>query len=215
MTTRDKAGTPRRVLDLFCGAGGAAMGLHRAWPEAEIVGVDIKPQPRYPFKFILGDAMAFPLEGFDFAWASPPCQKYSATAVWHGREHPDCLPGTRQRLMASRLAWVIENVVGAPMRSDFLLCGSHFGQPRMRRHRLFEVSWNGPHISPQCQHSKEVAITICGHGGRAAGKFHNSPSVWREVMGIPWMNRHELSEAIPPAYSQYIAEQFTKEANRG
>jgi DNA (cytosine-5)-methyltransferase 1 len=105
-----------RILDLFCGAGGAAMGLHRAFPEAEIVGVDIKPQPHYPFKFVLDDAMTYPLEGFDFIWASPPCQAYSRLKnAWNARQHEKLIPATRERLMGADAFWVIENVVGAEL----------------------------------------------------------------------------------------------------
>jgi len=131
---------PKRVLDLFCGAGGAAMGLHRAWPDAEITGVDIKPQPRYPFKFVLADALTFPLERYDFIWASPPCQAY--TCVWRGQEHrrlsyPDLIGPVRERLAPHPLT-VIENVPGAPLRADAMLEGSQFDLDIIRR-RIFEI----------------------------------------------------------------------------
>lgn len=132
---------PRRVLDLFCGAGGAAMGLHRAWPGAKIVGVDIKTQPRYPFTFIQADAMTFPLDGFDFVWASPPCQRYTQM-LNHGltprAKHPDLVARTRERL--SIVPHIIENVMSAPIRRDVVLCGEMFGL-RVIRHRAFECSF--------------------------------------------------------------------------
>lgn len=213
-----------RVLDLFCGAGGAAMGLHRAWPDAEIVGVDINPQPRYPFKFVQGDALHYldgTLRGFDFIWASPPCQKYSIAGHNQrrdGKVYQDLVAVTRFGLEQSGKPWVIENVPGAPVRPDFILCGSQFGLP-MARHRLFECSFaNG--LRPSCSHAKEI-ITVCGHGtpqwmrqSRIRKGLYPNISVEqkREAMGIDWMNRGELAQAVPPAYSQYIAEQFEAES---
>lgn len=121
-----------RVLDLFCGAGGAAMGLHRMWPDAEIIGVDIKPQPRYPFTFILTDAMTFSLNGYDFIWASPPCQGYSWTShIYHcqQRPYPKLIEDMRRQLSNAGVSYVIENVPGAPLISPLLLCGTMFGLP--------------------------------------------------------------------------------------
>lgn len=218
-----------RVLDLFCGAGGAAMGLHRAWPDAEIVGVDIKPQPRYPFKFVQDDAIRYRLKGFDFIWASPPCQKYCAlNTMPNRREHPDLVGILRQKLRRSHKSWVMENVFGAPLRFPLLLCGSFFGLRAnngyaLRRHRWFESSsliLNGY----QCRHSQK---TVGVYGGKARdialekrhyaqdkatrGKPNGvvlSKKTAFEAMGIDWMTMDELSEAIPPAYSEYIARQF-------
>src|SRR3989304_1640190 len=104
-----------RLLDLFCGAGGAAMGYHRAG--FEVVGVDINPQKHYPFEFHQADAMTYPLDGFDAIHASPPCQHYSVTKSapnCDGSKHPDLLPSTRARLLKQKAPWVVENVVGAP-----------------------------------------------------------------------------------------------------
>lgn len=209
-----------RVLDLFCGAGGAAMGLHQAWPDAEIVGVDIKPQPRYPFTFVHGDAMTYPLEGFDFIWASPPCQKYSTAALSHrmnGREYSDLVVATRERLCKSGIPWVMENVPRSPLRKDLVLCGSNFGL-KVVRHRIFEFYDGRTWKMPPCNHPPDV-VTVCGHGTprwvmnqREARGFRANPLIAekRKEMGIDWMNRGELSQAIPPAYSRYIAEQFLK-----
>jgi hypothetical protein len=114
-----------RLLDLFCGAGGAAVGYHRAG--FDVVGVDINPQPRYPFEFHQADAMTFPLDGFDAIHASPPCQAYShGTPPDKRSNHPDLLDATRDRLNAAGLPWVIENVPRAPLRSPVILCGSQF-----------------------------------------------------------------------------------------
>src|SRR5437899_6206203 len=129
-----------KVLDLFCGAGGAAMGLHRAWPDADILGVDIVPQPRYPFRFIQADAMTFPLEDYDFVWASPPCQDHMRSRNHEHHGTAWVLDGIRQRLMAGEKPWVIENVPGAKMRVDQRLCGCMFALPNLRRERWFETS---------------------------------------------------------------------------
>lgn len=205
------------AIDLFCGAGGAAMGLHRAG--FDVVGVDKKPQPRYPFRFIQGDATNPPvdLRCADYIWASPPCQKYSIAAHNNrrdGTEYPDLVAPVRDMLKASGKPWTIENVMGAPVRPDLILCGSHFDLP-IARHRLFELSWFMLH-APVCSHAADL-ITVVGHGtpswarkARIAKGLHPnfSAAVKRKAMGIEWMNREELSQAIPPAYSEFIARAF-------
>jgi DNA (cytosine-5)-methyltransferase 1 len=213
--------SPLRILDLFCGAGGAAMGLHRAWPQAEITGVDIIPQPRYPFRFIQADAMSFPLEGFDFIWASPPCQRYARIGAVHGNreKHPDLIEPVRAALESSGIPWVLENVPDSKMENAVTLCGSMFGLgaagaldgiPRqLRRHRLFRASFS---ISPPaCTHQGEP-IGVYGRGGpQRAGRnrgYMGGKREREEAMEINWMERKELSNAIPPAYSEYIARAF-------
>jgi DNA (cytosine-5)-methyltransferase 1 len=105
-----------RLLDLFCGAGGCSVGYHRAG--FEVVGVDINPQPNYPYEFHQADAMTYPLDGFDAIHASPPCQAHSAMSVmWNAREHPDLVAATRARLVATGLPYVIENVASSRRRS--------------------------------------------------------------------------------------------------
>ncbi len=202
-----------KALDLFCKAGGASMGLHRAG--FDVTGVDIQPQPNYPFKFIQADAMTFNLSGFDLIWASPPCQAYSQSATSQrnaGKSYPDLLPSVRVRLESSGIPWIIENVPGAPMRCDVLLCGSMFGL-RLIRHRLFETNHRELILTPPCQHPK-LAICVVGNGtpswvrAQNGGKCFSIAEV-RAAMGIDWMNRNELSQAIPPAYSQFLAEQLT------
>jgi len=188
-----------KALDLFCGAGGAGMGIHMAG--FEVTGVDIKPQPRYPFKFIQADAMTFPLDGYDFIWASPPCQAFTNARVIHGREHPDLLTPTRERLKATDCPWIIENVPGAPMRADVVMCGSLIGQPRLKRHRLFEFWVPTLILLPSCSHADEI-ISVFGHGGH----IYHGVDDWREVMGIDWMTRDELAQAIPPAYSKFLCQ---------
>jgi DNA (cytosine-5)-methyltransferase 1 len=197
-----------RLLDLFCGAGGAAMGYHRAG-FTEIVGVDIAPQPNYPFEFIQADALEPPVDlaGFDLIHASPPCQAFTVARTIQGREHPNLIPETRAMLDEVGVPYIIENVPGAPIRTDVLLCGSMFGlqsrHGRLRRHRLFELSYPGPILVPPHQHWGKT-ISVFGHGGHV---YHGVDN-WREVMGIDWMTRDELSEAIPPAYTEYLGRQF-------
>jgi DNA (cytosine-5)-methyltransferase 1 len=204
-----------RALDLFCGAGGAAMGLHQAG--FDVVGVDIKPQPRYPFTFHQADAMTFPLDGFDFIWASPPCQAHCALRhLYPDKEYPDLIDGTRDRLAGSQVPYVIENVPGAPLRNPVMLCGSMFGL-RVRRHRHFES--NVRLRRRLCLHFRQGRpIDVSGTGGRRISRRRddhggntNKPrnlAEARRAIGIDWMTRYELSQAIPPAYSRYIAEQL-------
>ena len=177
------------------------MGIHRAG--YDVTGVDTRPQPRYPFRFVQGDAMnpPFDIGGFDLVWASPPCQAFTNARVIHGNEHPDLLTPMRKILEAEATKWVIENVPGAPMRPDYILCGSHFGQPRLKRHRLFETSWRGFSLLPECRHDDGNIVSVFGHGGHIYHKVQD----WCDVMGIDWMTRPELAQAIPPAYSEFIA----------
>jgi DNA (cytosine-5)-methyltransferase 1 len=202
------------LLDLFCCAGGAAKGYHDAG--FDVVGVDIRPQPRYPFEFIQADAMTFPLDGFDAVHASPPCQDHT-----RGGSHPVhgtgwMLAAARDRLKLSGLPWVIENVPGAPMRADFELCGCMFGLElpglgHLARKRWFETSWNGFELRASCNHSG-LAISVVGHGTTswARDKLGRCPSIaeYRALMGIDWTNRGELSQAVPPAYTEYIGRQL-------
>lgn len=202
------------LLDLFCGAGGAAMGYWRAG--FDVVGVDIEPQPHYPFEFVKEDALSFlnvlDASGFDAIHASPPRQGYSVTASLHDAIYPRLIEPVRDRLLATGLPYVIENVQGAPLRNWVRLCGSSFGLG-VRRHRLFETSWciMWP---PQCMHwLQPEPIDVTGTGGPAArppgqrGGIHRKPrnlAHAREVMGIDWMSRPELGEAVPPPYTEYI-----------
>lgn len=205
-----------RVLDLFCGAGGAAMGLHRAG--FDVVGIDIKPQPRYPFRFIQADALQPPvrLADFDLVWASPPCQRYSIANNIHGRDdHPDHVAATRALLIESGVDYCIENVPGAPLRNPVTLCGLTFGLG-VKRHRWFET--NFPVMALPCNGHKGDWVCVFGHtvlerspmigrtakGGPRFRRKHLGTERGREAMGIDWMSRAELSEAIPPAYSEHI-----------
>ena len=185
-----------RLLDLFCGAGGAAMGYHRAG--FDVVGVDINPQPHYPFTFHQGDAMTWPLDGFDAIHASPPCQHYAAVTRWRGSrdDHPDLLPAIRDRLDATGLPWVIENVPGAPMRADLVLCGSAFGLT-VRRHRWFESNAGLFTMQHPCRHGRDLLAFM-----------HKGERAYADALGCPWMGAHEAREAIPPAYTEHIGAQL-------
>ena len=203
-----------RLLDLYCGAGGASMGYHRAG--FDVVGVDRSPQPRYPFAFIEGDALTV-LEAigseFDAIAASPPCQRYSAATKQHGRSdaHPDLVDPTRALLLQIGKPYVLENVPGAPLRNPILLCGSMFGLERLRRHRLFES--NVVLLRMSCRHERQRdVVSVTGNAGGSsrrdgAARFATT-DVWRELMGIHWMTGRELAEAIPPAYTEYIGKQL-------
>jgi len=202
--------TPRpRLLDLFCKAGGAGVGYHRAG--FDVVGVDIEPQPNYPFEFHQADALEFPLHGFDAIHASPPCPLYirGGLAAKDGR-HPDLLPPTRARLEDAGIPWVIENVPGAPMRADVVLCGSMFGLD-VRRHRWFEAGFPTSPWTLACDHSRPIA-GVYGHphgaGGAAPGMLPSDLPTWSRAMGIDWMTAAEIASAIPPAYTQWIGEQL-------
>lgn len=202
-----------RLLDLFCGAGGAAMGYHRAG--FEVVGVDINPQPRYPFEFHQADAMTYPLDGFDVIHASPPCQVFSdAGTVRRKVDHPDLLTPTRARLIASGKPYVIENIPLAPMPTGVLLCGATFGLPVVR-HRRFEI-YPDPVLVPSACHQIRHGHAV-DHGPRfypyASGKWEAAwranviPAVW------PWMTLKESGQAIPPAYTEWIGREILSEAN--
>jgi len=203
-----------KLLDLFCGAGGAAMGYYRAGFN-EIVGVDNRPMPRYPFTFVLADALEYVREHgheFDAIHASPPCQEYSVLKSLKRGDYPKLVEPVRDALIAIGKPFVIENVEGAPLVNPLMLCGSMFGL-RVQRHRLFEcnpVIWFPPHP--------------CNHWGKASGgknfagvrkTLENFSFLTitgndyiaddgRKAMGIDWMTRKELSQAIPPAYTEYI-----------
>jgi DNA (cytosine-5)-methyltransferase 1 len=205
-----------RLLDLFCGAGGAGMGYHRAG--FDVVGVDIEPHPDYPFEFHQADALTYPLDGFDAYHASPPCPRYSSITPEHRREeHPDLVGPVRERLEATGRPYVIENVVGAPLLNPLMLCGSSFGL-RVRRHRLFESNvWL---MSLPCAHGNQQAVGVYGDhwdreggwtrpDGSSRGVKATSVADAQDALGIDWMRRWEdLADAIPPVFTEFIGEQL-------
>lgn len=221
-----------RVLDLFCGAGGAAKGYHDGFTAAgfdvDILGVDVKPQPNYPYEFMLRDAMAALgdaafLAEFDFIHASPPCQAYGSFANINrarGRGEPKAprlIESVRARLVTSGAAYVIENTERAPLVAPVKLCGSSFGL-RVRRHRMFECSIFM--LGPSCRHRGHRSWDYVGvYGSGPGGGFSGADGYERTrraasreeastAMGIDWMTWHELVEAIPPAYTAFLAEQI-------
>lgn len=206
------SGRPR-LLDLFCGAGGCSVGYSRAG--FDVVGVDVRPMPRYPFEFHRGDALEYVAahgHEFDVIHASPPCQAFTPLrAVCGGKEYPDFVAATRAALVATGRPYVIENVVQAPIRATVVLCGAMFGL-RVYRHRGFETSLlvttppHQRHVAPTAWGRDRKRrylqgdhfLSVTGDVGRYAG----------DAMGIDWMTGNELSQAIPPAYSEWIGRQL-------
>ena len=204
-----------RLLDLFCCAGGAGMGYHRAG--FEVVGVDIAPQPNYPFEFHQGDALEYLTEHgheFDAIHASPPCQQFTAyrrRGAGVGDSYVNLIPETRAALEKLHVPWVIENVPGSPLRQPVQLCGSSFHLD-VRRHRLFES--NVLLSAPRCDHSWQTP-RFAPASNRTNLRRTVEVGVWRipfevqqAAMGIDWTTLRELSEAIPPAYTEHIGQQL-------
>jgi DNA (cytosine-5)-methyltransferase 1 len=202
-----------KALDLFCCGGGAGRGLHQAG--FDVTGVDIEHQKSYPYRFIQADVMELSVEflqEFDFIWASPPCQIHTKSAKqWRraGKEYPDLIDATREMLIESGVPWVIENVPDAPLRDPVILCGTMFNL-RTYRHRLFESSFQ----IEQPAHPEHVARSTKmgrppkdGEFLQIVGHFSGVPLA-REIMELPGLNQYELAQAIPPAYSRYIANEF-------
>ena len=229
------------LLDLFCGAGGAAKGYHDAG--FEIVGIDNRPQPNYPFPFIQMDALAamdrllagegllasdgrtYYLSDFDVIHASPPCQRFTNHAKQNrtADTHPDLVTPMRKRLQSwGSSNWIIENVPGAPLDAPIMLCGSSFSL-RVRRHRLFESPLQIEFLP--CDHgwqNRDKCFSVYQHGkwrttgvayvyGIPSGKAEEH---WNEAMGIDWMTQVEIVEAVPPAFMEYIGRQLIEERPR-
>lgn len=191
-----------KLLDLFCGPGGAAIGYSRAG--FEVVGVDIRRQPHYPFEFHCADALSFPLEGFDAYHASPPCAKYSRLAAAHrGRPFPDLVGPVREMLQATGRPYVIENVPGAPLKAGLLLCGTMFGlrgkAGQVHRHRLFEANWPLPLSPASCCHQGKAMNTYAS-GARRRGTERE----YVDALGVTWADVQSGCQAIPPVYTEYI-----------
>ena len=210
-----------RLLDLYCGAGGAAMGYHQAG--FAVVGVDIRPQPRYPFAFVQADALEYVAahgHEFDVIHASPPCQAYTRLRrlvegkTGRRKDYPDLVAPTREALRATGKIYVIENVAGAPLQNPIMLCGEMFGL-RVFRHRYFEV--NVFLLAPPHPRHPRGSTTNAyrGRSSFADGATHIGVygdayilADGKAAMGIDWMVRRELSQAIPPAYTRWLGEQL-------
>jgi hypothetical protein len=234
MQYRTGEGSPSRplLLDLYCGAGGAAVGYHRAG--FEVIGVDIAPQPNYPFEFRQLDALQKleqilwlkridPTGGagqFAMIHASPPCQHYTTLArgtnLATRDKHPNLIPPTRELLDQIGLPYVLENVPPAPLRKDVVLCGLQFGL-KVFRHRVFELDGckaeplaHPPHKGHRVagwRHGEKFDGDMFAVYGDGGGK--GSLEDWQRAMGIDWMTeRLELAESIPPAYTEYIGRQL-------
>ena len=215
-----------RILDLFCGAGGCTRGYQRAGFQVE--GVDIAPQPNYCGEaFYQVDALTalrtWDLARFDAIHASPPCQFYSRLAAMHpGRDYPDLIAPVRELLIATGLPYAIENVDRAPLARQpqlggawgIELCGSMFGlgveRGHLRRHRLFETSFPVP--QPACRH-QGPAVGVYGHGGHSGKRRMLYRDEAAQAMGIDWMTRDEMTQAIPPAYTEWIGGYLMAEIN--
>lgn len=195
-----------KLLDMYCGAGGAGFGYHLAG--FDVVGVDIKPQPHYPFDMVVGDAIQVAKmrrAEFDSFHASPPCQAFTMARKLHGNSHPDLVDVTREFLQSTGAPWCIENVPGAPLIDPVVLCGLMFGL-NLYRHRLFETNFylpsleHPPHHAPQAKMGRPALpneiLQVVGH-------FSGVPRARRE-MQCPWMSQGELAQAIPPKYTEFI-----------
>jgi DNA (cytosine-5)-methyltransferase 1 len=219
------------IVDLCCKAGGATKGYQRAG--FYVIGVDIEPQPNYLGDlFILADAVEFlkrMIAGGTMEWvgpgiidgyhASPPCPRYSTVTPKDARgKHPDLIAGMRGLLQATGRPYLIENVVGSPLVGPAQLCGSSFGLD-IRRHRLFEA--NFPISAPPCNHVwqtkrfRSLDSRIVAKGGLASvvgvhglTQYEGEFDLRKSAMGIDWMSRAELSQAIPPAYTEWIGRQL-------
>jgi DNA (cytosine-5)-methyltransferase 1 len=201
------------ALDLFCCAGGAAKGLTDAG--FQVIGIDINPQPRYPYAFIQADVMNISFSNFALVWASPPCQRFSDLAKRNGNagEWPDLIDPIRNKLIRSGCRYVIENVEGAPLNPTVMLCGTMFPGLRVLRHRLFEADFP----IPQPPHGKHPKVHTFdkrkSHFGKTdeavdfvqvTGGGNCTLAAASDAMGIHWMTKAEINEAIPPAFAEHI-----------
>lgn len=208
----------KKLLDLYCGGGGASLGYERAG--FDVTGVDNVLQRKYRGKFILSDAIEYVLQHgheYDCIHASPPCQKYSLAAMQHrisGKEYPDLISETRDALRKTGKPYIIENVQGAPLLNPIVLCGSMFesyagGVLRTYRHRLFES--NLPLYAPKCVHNYPQAKM----GRRAkANEFiqfvghYTDADIVREMLGLEWLSKKEISQCVPPQYTEFLGKQI-------
>ncbi len=231
------------ALDLFCGAGGASRGLKDAGFET-INGIDIVAQPEYFdqkhfWQTNVFEASKLFFEKCDFVWASPPCQAYSWATVKYrnkGKEYPDLIAKTRELLLKTGKPFVIENVVGSPLKKDLMLCGEMFGL-RIIRHRIFEIHgfkciqpkhlknrravWNGSEVGvwqggkPGCFGNKKQRsyyAQVAGHGGQS---YSFTLKSWQEAMGINWItDKKTLAQCVPPKYAEYIGKQFLEQTKK-
>jgi len=205
-------GRKPRLLDLYCAAGGTGYGYYQAgW---DVTGVDIADMPDYPFAFHKADALTFPLDGFDAIHASPPCIAHTRLNHAKKAETVSLVEPTRERLRASGVPYIIENVVGAPLINPIMLCGTMFDGLRVIRHRLFES--NVLLFAPgPCQHKGSVAdgTYVSPHGGGVRSthtiSYADQRAQWEDAMGVHWIRRRsDLCQVIPPAYTHWLGTQL-------
>ncbi len=211
-----------KLLDLFCGAGGAARGYADAGFE-QIVGIDHKPQRHYPYQFVQADALEYLAKygrEFDVIHSSPPCQAYSTLrrAIQPQRDYPDLLGPTRNTLIMTGKPWIIENVRGAPLLQPVMLCGTMFGL-RLFRHRYFETSMfllGPPHQSHRALGLRAPRTSRVPGPGEVWSIYGHFSGVKEAgiAMGIDWMNRAELAQAIPPAYTEWIGRRILEQGDK-
>lgn len=209
-----------RAIDICCSAGGVAKGLQMAG--FRTLGVDIRPQPRFVGDWFvqadMRDLTPEYLSQFDFGWASPPCQKYSDITPAHTRDsHPELIEPARALFKEAGIPYVIENVEGAPLINPVTLCGTMFPGLRVLRHRLFEASFpilTPPHGRHPLVHTLDKRKAHYGKTDdmrdfvQVTGGGNSSKAAAADAMGIDWMTKEELNEAIPPAYAHFIAKTF-------
>ena len=220
LTRKAERPTKPRLLDLFCCAGGAGAGYAKAG--FEVVGVDLSLQPRYPFEFVQADALTLSQEflaTFDAIHASPPCQSYSDLAKRNGNadDWPRLIEPVREMLIRTGLPYIIENVEGAPLVDPIMLCGTMFPKLRVLRHRLFEANFTiltPPHQKHPKVHTFDRRKSHFGKTDewkdfvQVTGGGNCTLAAAHEAMGIDWMTKGEINEAIPPAYTEFIGKQL-------
>lgn len=200
-----------KLLDAYSCAGGAGFGYHLAG--FDVTGLDNRPQPHYPFRFIQADALEVLadrdfLAQFAAIHASPPCQHKARVTAWRGNrdDHPDLLTPTLALLAETDIPWVVENVPEAGLRADYRLCGTQFGLP-IRRHRDFQRgNWSAYELMPGCQCYRNPSLLPFMHKGERA---------FADAMGCTWMSKEEARQAIPPAMTEHIGRALLEHLTAG
>lgn len=214
-----------RLLDLCCKAGGAAVGYALAANALNIpisiTGIDIEPQPNYPFHFIQSDALSFLNDHhshFTHIHASPPCQHYSPSTAKHkktGKQYDNSLQLFIHHIQFTNISAVIENVMAAPMPPDIILRGDMFNLPTLRKRKFHTINWFSfcpPMPKKQGSVKNGDFVQVIGNGQKTPGKCQelkikgSITQIWSSALDIFWMTKKELSQAVPPAYTQYIGQ---------
>jgi DNA (cytosine-5)-methyltransferase 1 len=217
------------LFDFMCCGGGAAKGYADAG--FEVIGFDIEDQPKFPYTFYKWDVLKLDpdwiAEKADGIHASPPCKTHTTMKRFSSKHHIDLVPQTRELLIATGLPYIIENVPGAPLRDPITLCGSSFGL-YVRRHRLFESNFKleslecrhawqtatSPGFWPLAYHSGEPIATwspVIGIFGGGQGLGEGETELWRKHMKIDWLSKKQMSQAIPPPYTEFLGRQLMEQ----